>query len=368
MENSIFNSNYMPADLPYQIIKYGHATGIQVGTQIVSIQKNGDARHPFRIETHSYPVIMKENTEKVPANKQLFTHHSMQREIWQNVEVEKVSTLCYTNSHLPWQEFVELLWNDLLRQPREASPDICLYKTLYKYGVTIDPIPSAVHIIHLTTQTIDGHPTMVCSQRSDIVALNVHFSDNTKAIAGSIQTQVAEYKANFQAVHKTSFPMGKWRLKYETNEDSLRPLVELMNSPHVPQVVMGFFSVTCVDEYENEAPQTNQEEQNVESESLETINIDENRLITHFKLTFKKNGGFDTLVSILKAGGDGRKMALIANQIYKSKYFIKADFGPFAAWYRFYCDVVGCKYHPSYKPSKLKPTKEEAASLAFLHL
>jgi hypothetical protein len=93
--------------------------------------------------------------------------------------------------------------------------------------------------------------------------------------------------------------------------------------------------------------------------------IDIERLKVHFKISFQRNG-FETLISMLKIKHDPKGFAMIANQIYISKHFRKEDFNSFSAWYRAFCELVGCKYCGSYKPNKLKPTKVQEASFLFL--
>ena len=102
-------------------------------------------------------------------------------------------------------------------------------------------------------------------------------------------------------------------------------------------------------------------------ESKEERIIDEEWLKSHFKIQFKReDGGFDTLVNMLKANHSPKYFAKIALQIYESRYFIKTDFATFSSWYKSFCEKIGCHYCSNYKPSKLKLTKEESSSFYFL--
>lgn len=100
-------------------------------------------------------------------------------------------------------------------------------------------------------------------------------------------------------------------------------------------------------------------------EKIEHNKIDIERLKVHFKIPFQRNG-FETLISMLKIKHEPKGFAMIANQIYISKHFRKEDFNSFSAWYRAFCELVGCKYCGSYKPNKLKPTEVQEASFLFL--
>jgi hypothetical protein len=92
------------------------------------------------------------------------------------------------------------------------------------------------------------------------------------------------------------------------------------------------------------------------------------RLKKHFKYIFTKDGGgFETLMNLLQCNQSDYKRAIIACQIYNSKYFIKGDFKTFSSWYKTFCDIMGCKFHKDYKPSNLMPqTEEEKMSYNFL--
>lgn len=95
--------------------------------------------------------------------------------------------------------------------------------------------------------------------------------------------------------------------------------------------------------------------------------IDTKRLKTHFKYPFNiEGGGINTLVNMLKGHHDRKDIAMIAHEIYQSRYFMKGDYKSFSLWYKTFCDIVGTKCCESYKPSKLKPSKEQEASFCFL--
>ena len=93
--------------------------------------------------------------------------------------------------------------------------------------------------------------------------------------------------------------------------------------------------------------------------------IDIEILKEYFRISFQRNG-FESLISLLKTKHDAKGYAMIAYQIYLSKHFRRGDFNTFSAWYRTFCEIVGCEYCASYKPSKLKPSREQEVSFFFL--
>ena len=66
MDNKIVSTTYVPLQPPYQIIKYGKDIGMQIGTLIATSQLKGDKDQPFKVETHSYPVVTYGSKEKAP--------------------------------------------------------------------------------------------------------------------------------------------------------------------------------------------------------------------------------------------------------------------------------------------------------------
>ena len=97
--------------------------------------------------------------------------------------------------------------------------------------------------------------------------------------------------------------------------------------------------------------------------------IDIEQLKTHFKAPFKKEGGgFEILLTMLMQGNNPKFFAMIASEIYNSKYFFKGDFPTFAKWYKEFCKLVQCKCVLSYKQNKLKPNRNQSAAFGFLHI
>ncbi len=94
------------------------------------------------------------------------------------------------------------------------------------------------------------------------------------------------------------------------------------------------------------------------------------KLKNYFTYRFLKdeNAGFETLMGILNGKHSQKYFAIVAYQIYISKYFLNSGFNTFSKWYYTFCDIVGCEYVKSYKPSKLKPDSKHEAAFLFLQL
>ena len=243
------STTYVPLLPPYQIIKYGDDVGMQIGTLIATIQLEGDRLHPLKIETHSYPVVSYRNKEAANRNKHLFEQFYMEGAVWDRVELGKVSTICLTDSVLPWQEFIDMLWSDLDRKGYYSKPSIHVYNKLCEFGVKIEPLPSGVHEVHIQTYCGDESPMMVRTSRDDIVALNVHYDDNIETMAFDIMQQMYNYSFMFN-LHPENKPKGKWSIKYTTDEDLLVQLVDRLNNPKKMQ--FGKFVVRAIEPYEDD--------------------------------------------------------------------------------------------------------------------
>ena len=156
MDNKIVSTTYVPLQPPFQIIKYGKDIGMQIGTLIATSQLKGDKDQPFKVETHSYPVVTYGSKEKAPKDKHLFGKVFMEGVVWNRVELRDVSTICLSDSHLEWQEFVDSLWEDIARTSQRADPHIDSLRDLLELGVEIAPLPPTKHILHIQSY-FDDH-------------------------------------------------------------------------------------------------------------------------------------------------------------------------------------------------------------------
>lgn len=249
MDNKIVSTTYAPLQPPYQIIKYGKEVGMQIGTLIATVQLEGDEKQAFRIETHSYPVVTYQNKEAVSKDEHLFEKYFMEGVVWDRVELGKVSTICISDSHLPWQEFIDVLWSDIWKSGYQTKPAIYLFHKLKEFGVKVDPMPSGNHEVHIQTYCGDEKEVMVRTDRTDVMALNVLMTENDQQMADQIASQIMDYLFSFTLSQNK--PKDKWLLKFTTEEDILKPLVELLNHPKKKRILLGR-EVFAVQPYEDD--------------------------------------------------------------------------------------------------------------------
>ena len=92
-------------------------------------------------------------------------------------------------------------------------------------------------------------------------------------------------------------------------------------------------------------------------EPVRVVEID--KIISHFKLTFDKKTHSSTLKMFLEQPDSDKNLARVALLIYESQWFISTDYKTFSKWYKDFCRIVGCTFHSSYEPNKLKPIDED---------
>lgn len=253
MTDDIFSTSYVTLQPPFQIIKYGHDIGMQIGTLIVTKQTEGNEIHPFKIETHSYPVVAYENKEIMPLDQNLFSHNFMEGVVWNRVELKNVSTLCLSGAHLPWKEFINILWNDHYRAPIIQEIQKRIFNVLKKYGVTIElPTPDEFTLNLLIEQSNDK-PEVVRSSENDIFALNVEWDDNVDVLAKRIISDLTSY---LDIISPGRNAKG-WHLTYETCNEKLLQLVKRLNSNREAtsfcNIIVNSFHVTVSHHYKEEA-------------------------------------------------------------------------------------------------------------------
>lgn len=228
MDNKIVSTTYVPLQPPYQIIKYGKDVGMQIGTLIATSQLKGDKDQPFKVETHSYPVVTYGSKERAPKDRHLFSKVFMEGVVWNRVELRDVSTICLSDSHLEWQEYIDFLWEDIARTSQREEPHIDSLRNLLDLGVEIAPPPQTKHIIHLQSYNGEWDPdiTMLRSDRDDILALNTVDLPCIEEMADRLLDQVWQYEMIM--ILSSKYKKG-WELEYTTDEESLQPIVDEMN-------------------------------------------------------------------------------------------------------------------------------------------
>lgn len=137
MKNKIVSTTYAPLRPPYQVIKYNQDVAMQIGTLIVTVQKD---ESEYQIETHSHPVVAYEYKDRDEiANTPLFDHQLLEGAVWNNVEVREVTTVCLAGAKLTWNDFLKVLDYEALMTMYRKTPDVGIYWRLLKLGVKVLP-------------------------------------------------------------------------------------------------------------------------------------------------------------------------------------------------------------------------------------
>ncbi len=234
MDNKIVSTTYVPLQPPYQIIKYTGDIAMQIGTLIVTIQKEGDVNGlGYEIETHSHPVVSYENKYMAESNKQLSSYHFLEGAVWNYVEVKDVTTICLSNSQLPWQEFIDFLWRDIDRRLCVAQPSVAAYWSLTKLCDGICMPNTDSYVIHLD---IYNHYTeerknipVVRSRKDDIFALNAE-AINEDEMYNTITHELANY---IIIIRNRLRPTTELKIIYETDNPECEILVNMLNASKV---------------------------------------------------------------------------------------------------------------------------------------
>lgn len=230
MDKKIVSTTYVPLQPPYQIIKYSGDIAMQIGTLIVTIQKEGSVNGlGYEIETHSHPVVSYENKFKKESNHQLSAYNFLEGAVWNFVEVKDVTTICLSNSRLPWQEFIDFLWRDIDNRLCVAQPTIGAYWSLDKLCGGVEPPEFRQYVIHLEMYNHDkvqGQNTpAVRSRIGDVFALNAEAIDDDKML-NTIVHQLVSY---FMILRNRQRPTADLKFAFETEDKELKDLVKGLN-------------------------------------------------------------------------------------------------------------------------------------------
>lgn len=231
MDNKIVSTTYVPLQPPYQIIKYTGDIAMQIGTLIVTIQKEGNLNGlGYEIETHSHPVVSYENKYKAEPNHQLFSYHFLEGAVWNYVEVKDVTTICLSNARLPWHEFIEFLWRDVDRRFCVAQPTIAAYWSLDKLCGGVEPPKFQRYVVHLEKYNLDKvqgqNIPAVRSRIGDVLALNAHAIDEDE-----MRKTIAHQLTNYTMILRNrQRPTTALKFAFETEDEELRNLVKFLNA------------------------------------------------------------------------------------------------------------------------------------------
>ena len=248
MDNKIVSTTYVPLQPPYQIIKYSGDIAMQIGTLIVTIQKEGNANGMgYQIETHSHPVVAYENKELVEPNRQLVMHQFLEGAVWDYVEVKDVTTICLSNSCLSWKEFIDFLWRDLdkgashfpnVKAPPSAVPPINAFWSIEKLCKGVEYPNPKEYIVTLRTvfdNPLNQTPLCVTSQLGEIMALRCP-AGSEEEVLNELTKQVKQYM-DILYILNPPVPrpnLHKYPITFNTKEKGLLPIVEYLNEGGIP--------------------------------------------------------------------------------------------------------------------------------------
>lgn len=246
MESRITSTTYVPLQPPYLIIQHRHLIGMQIGTLVVTQQLEGTSAMPFKIDTHSYPVVSYKNKSLIPTSQQLTDEFVMEGTVWNFVELRDVSTLCLTTSELSWADFVKIVWRDIARRDGTAAPNYEILEALLNLGAKVEA-PVGQYVSHLCT----APSKMVQTRQGDVLALNVHYSDDIKEMAKQLRMQMARCSAELASGFGKSFHI---KMKWVTDEEQLKPLADYLNDEINNRLlaVSRKFTLTVLEPYAND--------------------------------------------------------------------------------------------------------------------
>lgn len=257
MDKKIVSTTYAPLQPPFQIIKYGTELGMQIGTLIVTIQKEGGKnRLGYEIETHSHPVVSYENKYTQKPDTQLFSHQIMEGAVWNYVELKDITTVCLSNFKMPWGEFIAFLWNDHMRLDESSQVQYNIYWQLKRLGVEVERPNIKAYNLSLHTITEKDGVMSVRTGRDDMFAVNVPWNENATILAEKIKSVMTDYQ--FIIYDGRSRSQRPLVVAYHSDEDILADLVKELNTPPKGRTLVGSFTIQCVPPPYEEAPSGNE--------------------------------------------------------------------------------------------------------------
>lgn len=228
MNKNNFSTTYVPLQPPYQIIKYGKDIGMQIGTLIATSQIGDGDVQPFRIETHSYPVVTYRNKFESHSLSPFLKNSYMEGVVWNRVELRDVTTLCFSDSHITWEMFINQLWTDLARQGMGGTLEFGMAEKLSDLGAKIDP-PKGNYVIHLH-YIEDGGKFFVRSSYTDAFAVNFLWNDDLEKMKMDFIAHLMSYQMAVVAITNNVNANIEWAIGLETKDEKLIPLVELLKT------------------------------------------------------------------------------------------------------------------------------------------
>ena len=225
------SNEYIPCTPPYKVIIHGTKMGVQIARQ------------------GNRPVVAGEGRPNALEDKTVAIDNSY-AETW-DVDASKVSELCTYEAELKWGDFIKILWydHDRLSDPCARIRKDFIHMRLRNYIRSLElPVPG-LHTVHLR---LNGEA--VCSARDDAFALCVGWNEDPAALAAALEEDVTGYLIIISPGREARF----WTLIYETTDERLRPVVELLNAnpkaTRFRRTLMGGITVKALYCYDEDAP------------------------------------------------------------------------------------------------------------------
>lgn len=233
MDKKNFSTSYIPLQKPYQIIKYGKDVGMQIGTLVAScmLDSDDDDDGPFRIESHSYPVVAYVDKEANMLERDDYALQPMEGVVWNRVELRDVMTLCLAGDHLTWEEFINLLWADIRRTGYTAEPDYDIIHAIRLFGVIVDNPPKGKHVVTLELKKdMATKEKRVCSSKKDVIAINFAWDKDIQKMKHRVMYQLMLYHLFFADNEIISKHSPSFSFSFKSDNESLSPLVKILNN------------------------------------------------------------------------------------------------------------------------------------------
>lgn len=162
----MIQTNYVALEHPYRVIYYNGVVGLQIGSLIVTTEKQDEAGGSV-VKIKSHPVVSYCSTE-VKKNISRISYPGVYSEavVWDQVEQSDVTTLCIEGGNIGYDDFMceigQSLWKRGLKNGMMKAADtaIRLQLALERLGVGVSSLPSHVNFsgvdVELETWEEDG--------------------------------------------------------------------------------------------------------------------------------------------------------------------------------------------------------------------
>ncbi len=144
----MIQTNYVALERPYRVIYYNGVVGLQIGSLVVTAEKQDEAGGSI-IEIKSHPVVSYCTTKtKKKINSISYPGVYSEAVVWDQVEQNEVITLCIEGGCIDCEDFLEVVGQDLwkrgLRHGMRESTKLAygLQHTMKRLGIKVTPPPT----------------------------------------------------------------------------------------------------------------------------------------------------------------------------------------------------------------------------------